>query len=215
VGSSTPAVRGRSSSGSTDAPVAHSKGDKAQRAAGAKVTSQQDAFVGRAAKIDKSFKELAKTKVSLNAVIARVNAKQLAKLAADPAVSTIRAVRDYELDLSETVPFIGGTAVQDLGVTGEGITVAVLDSGIDLHARRPGWAGQRSRPTSRPSARRRKTRRTRRSTTATRARCCSRPQGLGGFDFRRRGVDRWRGLPATRAGPRPDRLRRAGPQGRL
>ena len=112
-------------------PVAQAKGNAAQRAAGTKVKGQQDAFLGRAAKIDKSFKELARTKVALNAVVARVNGEQLAKLAADPAVSTIRKVRDYQLDLSETVPFIGGTAVQDLGVTGEGITVAVLDSGID------------------------------------------------------------------------------------
>ena len=35
------------------------------------------------------------------------------------------------MDLSETVPYIGAKAVQDAGVTGKGIKVALIDSGID------------------------------------------------------------------------------------
>ncbi len=42
---------------------------------------------------------------------------------------------NYEIDLSETVPYIGASAAQAKGFTGKGIKVAVLDSGIDyLHA---------------------------------------------------------------------------------
>ncbi|MGK2850638.1 MAG: S8 family serine peptidase [Candidatus Limnocylindrales bacterium] len=113
------------------APTARIKGAAGQRAQATKVKTQQQGFEARAKKIDRSFTVLARTTVSLNAVVARVNGKQLAKLATDPSVASIRKVRDYQLDLSETVPYIGGTAVQGLGVTGEGITVAVLDSGID------------------------------------------------------------------------------------
>ena len=49
-----------------------------------------------------------------------------------PGVARISQVRDYERDLSETVPFIGAKALQDLGVTGDGVKVAVIDSGIDF-----------------------------------------------------------------------------------
>jgi subtilisin family serine protease len=50
-------------------------------------------------------------------------------------VVRIAPVGNYELDLAETVPYIGSTAVQAKGVNGKGIKVAVLDSGIDyLHA---------------------------------------------------------------------------------
>ena len=112
-------------------PSARVKGQAGQAAQARKVAAEQDAFVGRAARIDPALRELARTSVSLNAVIVRASGRQLARLAADPAVVSIRAVRDYALDLSETVPFIGGTTVQDLGVTGEGVVVAVLDSGID------------------------------------------------------------------------------------
>src|SRR5207244_6996323 len=38
---------------------------------------------------------------------------------------------NYGLDLSETVPYIGATAVQNAGVNGTGVRVAVLDTGID------------------------------------------------------------------------------------
>jgi subtilisin family serine protease len=78
---------------------------------------------------------LGSAQVSLNTVFAEVDAAALRSLAADPNVASIRLVRDFEVDLSETVPYIGATAVQDLGFDGTGVTVAVLDSGIDyLHA---------------------------------------------------------------------------------
>lgn len=49
----------------------------------------------------------------------------------------VRGVGNYELALTETVPWIGATGVQNLGVTGThdytglGLDVAVIDSGID------------------------------------------------------------------------------------
>jgi minor extracellular serine protease Vpr len=47
-------------------------------------------------------------------------------------VTRLSQVQDYQVDLTETVPFIGATAVKDLGFTGKGVKVAVLDSGIDF-----------------------------------------------------------------------------------
>ena len=102
-------------------------GTAAQRTARTAVTAQQDRFV---ATTDGSV--MARTEVAANAVVLEVDAAELTALAADPNVISIRPVIDYRLALSDTVPYIGAAALHDEeGVTGEGVTVAVLDSGID------------------------------------------------------------------------------------
>ncbi len=56
-------------------------------------------------------------------------------------------IGNYELDLTETVPWIGAAAVQQQGVTGKhdytgyGLDVAVIDSGIDYTHVKLGGAG--------------------------------------------------------------------------
>lgn len=76
-------------------------------------------------------KEIARLTKALNAVVISIDASQLTAVAALPGVVSVRAVKDYELDLSETVPYIGAAAAQNRGVDGTGVRVAVLDSGID------------------------------------------------------------------------------------
>ena len=112
-------------------PSASQSGAAKQKVQHGKVSAQQTAFVARAKGVAATFKELGRTQTALNAVIAEVDARSLAELSRDPAVLKISPVVDYQLDLSETVPFIGGTAVQAMGAKGAGVTVAVLDSGID------------------------------------------------------------------------------------
>lgn len=78
---------------------------------------------------------------SLNAIVVTIDATKLAQLAALPQVTAIRPVLDYQLDLSETVPLIGAAALhaRTPGITGAGIRVGVLDSGVDYtHARLAG-----------------------------------------------------------------------------
>ncbi len=70
------------------------------------------------------------TKV-LNAVVVTVDATVLPTLAKNASVAATRPIADCELDLSETVPYIGAAALHTAGVDGTGIRVAVLDSGID------------------------------------------------------------------------------------
>lgn len=78
---------------------------------------------------------LGRVRVALNAVIVTIDASQVENVAALPGVASVQPVRHYEVDLLETVPYIGATAVQNLGYDGTGIEVAVLDSGIDyMHA---------------------------------------------------------------------------------
>lgn len=68
---------------------------------------------------------------ALNAVLARIDGSRLRAVAELGSVRTIGPVVDYQLDLSQSVPYVGAAAVQALGYDGSGITVAVLDSGID------------------------------------------------------------------------------------
>ena len=85
--------------------------------------------------------ELGRVQVAHNAIAVRVDASQLRQIALVPGVKAVRPVIHYELDLGETVPYIGGGAVQNAGVDGTGVRVAVLDSGIDYTHRNLGGAG--------------------------------------------------------------------------
>jgi len=103
--------------------------DAAQSKHVKKLKSEQSKFIGRAKKV--GAKETASVQRILNAVFLEVDAAALVDLVRDPDVLRIAPVGTYELDLSETVPYIGATAVQNLGFDGSGIRVAVLDTGID------------------------------------------------------------------------------------
>jgi subtilisin family serine protease len=94
----------------------------------------QDRLLDRIFAIDPSATVIAQTQLVLNAVFLEVDGSKLSDIARDSAVERIAPIGDYELDLTETVPYIGGSAVQSMGFDGTGIRVAVLDSGIDyLH----------------------------------------------------------------------------------
>ncbi len=100
-----------------------------QREARAALDKKQEAFVSQAQGL--GAQPLARLTKAINAVVIRVDASQLEAIAKLPNVQGIRPLGRYTLDLSETVPYIGAKAVQDMGVDGSGVDVAVLDSGID------------------------------------------------------------------------------------
>jgi subtilisin family serine protease len=85
--------------------------------------------------------ELARVSVAHNAVAVRVDAAQLGSIAAMPGVVRVRPVINYELHLAETVPYVGGAALQAAGFDGTGVRVAVLDSGADFTHRNLGGPG--------------------------------------------------------------------------
>lgn len=93
--------------------------------------TQQTAVIAGARALDSQARVLARTQLVLNAVVFDIQASALNALAQNPEVVSINPVVNYELDLTETVPYIGATAVQDMGFDGTGVRVAVLDSGID------------------------------------------------------------------------------------
>jgi minor extracellular serine protease Vpr len=105
--------------------------DAAQVRQVGRVKSQQQSFEQRLGRLAPGASTVGSVQRVLNAVFVEADAASLAAIAADPAVERVAPVGNYELDLSETVPYIGAAAVQATGVDGSGIEVAVLDSGID------------------------------------------------------------------------------------
>lgn len=96
----------------------------------AQLQAEQAEFIQRGqAKVNLRVK--AQTQMVLNAVFADVDAADLDALAQDPSIERIVPVANYELHLSETVPYIGARTVQNHGFDGAGVRVAVLDSGVD------------------------------------------------------------------------------------
>ena len=65
-------------------------------------------------------------------VIASMPAKVARTIAGVPGVANVSRINDFELDLSETVGFIGGDTLKSFGIKGAGVKVAILDSGIDF-----------------------------------------------------------------------------------
>jgi minor extracellular serine protease Vpr len=86
-------------------------------------------------------KEIGRVRIAYNAAIVRIDASKLQQLAGLPGVTAVQRVNEFQVDLSDTVPYIGAAAVQAAGVDGTGVRVAVLDSGIDYTHRNLGGAG--------------------------------------------------------------------------
>lgn len=103
------------------------------------VLSRQDAASSRLSSL--GAVELGRVNMAHNAIAVRVDASQLRAIAALPGVTKVRRVVHHEMSLSETVPYIGASAVQQAGFDGTGVRVAVLDSGIDYTHRNLGGAG--------------------------------------------------------------------------
>jgi subtilisin family serine protease len=77
----------------------------------------------------------------LNAVVANADSSILVPLAQIDAVASVRSSRNYELDLANTAPYVGASALWALGLDGTGVRVAVLDSGVDYTHKNLGGAG--------------------------------------------------------------------------
>jgi subtilisin family serine protease len=67
-----------------------------------------------------------------NAFAGTMREAAIAKLAGDPNVLRVDVDSAGSGHLAESVPLIGGNIVREMGYTGKGVTVAILDSGIDL-----------------------------------------------------------------------------------
>lgn len=84
---------------------------------------------------------LASTTKAYNALVVSIDSARLGSLKGLGGVASVRGVVNYRTALSEVVPYIGASALHAAGLTGTGIRVAVLDSGIDYTHRNLGGAG--------------------------------------------------------------------------
>ncbi len=79
---------------------------------------------------------LGRFKTLSSGLAVRIDASRVQDLRSLASVVAVRRMGNYELDLNDTVPFIGAAELQDLGFDGTGIKVAVLDDGADYtHAK--------------------------------------------------------------------------------
>jgi subtilisin family serine protease len=133
-----------------DAPLVVAQGEGAKKRGGRMTRAQQLEHVGQLTRKQDELvqsirtlggREIARVTKALNAVIFRVDASRIPAIAGMPNVVSIRPVVNYKLDLTETVPYIGAKAVQAAGIDGTGVTVAVIDSGIDYTHKKLGGAG--------------------------------------------------------------------------
>ena len=86
-------------------------------------------------------REIGRVQIVLNAVFLAVDSEAIPAIAREAGVARVAPVGEYRLDLTETVPAIGAADLRDAGLDGSGVTVAVLDSGIDYTHAAFGGAG--------------------------------------------------------------------------
>jgi subtilisin family serine protease len=86
---------------------------------------------------------LARVTKAHNAVIATIDVSHLPTLKALSGVVAVRPVADFALTSSDvSIPYVGASAVQANGVTGQGIRVAMLDTGVDYTHYNLGGSGK-------------------------------------------------------------------------
>ena len=95
------------------------------------VLAEQSDFIAQTLARAQSTEVIASVQLVLNAVMLDVDAADLAEVARDIRVTRIVGVSDYERALATTVPYIGASTAHALGATGQGVRVAVIDSGVD------------------------------------------------------------------------------------
>ena len=107
-----------------------------QQAYLAQVKQQQDAVMAQVAA--QGGVELARVSKAHNAVMVRIDASRINALKNISGVTAVRPVVDTDFtpkaqqpDLPTTLPYVGAASVQASGYTGQGIKVAMLDTGID------------------------------------------------------------------------------------
>ncbi len=124
----------------TDPPLAVAVGANAKRLGSRMTIAQRLAYMATLKQKQDALsaqvqalggKETSRLSKVQNSVIFTTKVSTLPQIGRLSGVTSVRPVGKYTLSLSTTVPYIGASALQSLGVTGAGVTVAVLDSGID------------------------------------------------------------------------------------
>ncbi|HYO84509.1 MAG TPA: S8 family serine peptidase, partial [Bryobacteraceae bacterium] len=100
---------------------------------------KQSTLIAQAA--SQGAREIARLTRATNGVIVSIDRSRVETLRGIPGVISVREVPDYQQALSTVRDHIGASALHAAGVTGAGITIAVLDSGIDYTHKNLGGPG--------------------------------------------------------------------------
>ncbi|HET9442091.1 MAG TPA: hypothetical protein VFO65_02140, partial [Acidimicrobiales bacterium] len=84
---------------------------------------------------------LAQLQDAYNGVKVRIARRQVAALAALPGVTGVHGLARYAPDNGQGVPYVGGPAAWSGGLTGAGVSIAVIDTGIDYYHANLGGSG--------------------------------------------------------------------------
>ena len=113
---------------------------KAQRAAArAVLMARQDRLVTRIESA--GGRVIAQLQDAYNGIQVRIARSKVAAIRALPNVVAVRGIAKLEPDNTQGVPYIGGDLAWDSGLTGAGVTVAVIDTGIDYYHANFGGSG--------------------------------------------------------------------------
>lgn len=119
-----------------------SASDNDRAAVQSQVTLSQARVESAIKSADLNLTIIGKTSKLVNAVIVNGQMAEVEKLLANEDVKEIYPVRDYQLDVADAAEYIKATPLVASGkATGEGIKVAVLDTGIDYTHKFFGGAG--------------------------------------------------------------------------
>lgn len=108
--------------------------DSAQRAYLAAIKQKQDAVMAQISAMGGT--ELGRVSKGHNALMVSIDSSHIADIHGVAGVVAVRPLADYTISagdptLAVTAAYMGATAVQNSGVTGAGVRVAMLDTGID------------------------------------------------------------------------------------
>ena len=111
-----------------EAPVA--------RAYEARLEGAQEEFMSRAALVSPGIRVRTKLRKLANAVSVEAGASEIAALSALPGVKRVQLTRQYHATIDASVPLINAPAVwqnaSGPSARGEGMKIAILDTGIDI-----------------------------------------------------------------------------------
>lgn len=117
-------------------------GSDSLQAASASIADSQKAVTSALLTLDSDAQVLATTKNLASGLVVRASAKALQQLQKNPAVASIYPVYDSKPMVADSSVYMKADAVVKAGTaTGQGITVAVLDTGIDYTHKALGGAG--------------------------------------------------------------------------
>lgn len=119
---------------------------KSQKAQARKVDAQQRQFEKYLAKY--GAQEQSSLRVGANGMRIKVDASSLAAIRAIPGVVSVAPVTRHELDNAQSVPWIGTQDFWDAIGTGEGVSIGIIDTGIDYQHENFGGDGSNSYPTA-------------------------------------------------------------------